>query len=167
MKRRRPTSDVCRPTGDPMPLPRMSITVDSRLECGALAGSVIHAFCRALAVSELESSQIEVCAVEAMNNCVVHAYRREAGHTVEFVVESQDGEIQITICDQGAPIDPQVLRRDRRDRLELDPARVESESESGRGLAIIQELMTVFEYFSAGGKNRLLMRKRFSAGPQV
>lgn len=145
-----------------MLLPKMTVVVESRLECAPLAGTMVRAFCHASGATDVESEQIEVCIMEAVNNCVVHAYQSEPGHAVEVIAALQDGEFRFEVCDQGKPGNPEMLRRSRRHLLDLDPSSLDAMPERGRGLAIIESIMDGMEYVSSGGKNRFLMKKRIA-----
>ena len=145
-----------------MHLPRMTVIVESRLDCVTLAGAVVRAFCIALGASDMESGQVEVCIMEAVNNCVVHAYHSEPGHSVEVVAALQDGEFRFEVCDQGTPGNPEMLQRSRRHLLDVDRTSLQATPESGRGLAIIESIMDGMEYVSAAGKNSFSMTKRIA-----
>ena len=140
----------------------MSVIVESRLESVPLAGILVRTFCLESGASGVESGQIEVCVMEAANNCVVHAYQRESGHTVEVIASRQDADFRFEIWDQGSPMKGGTLRRDRGHLLELDPGEVSRAAESGRGLAIIEAIMDTLEYSTLDGRNRLAMTKRIA-----
>jgi serine/threonine-protein kinase RsbW len=138
----------------------MSVVVESRLECVPLAGILVRTFCSNSGFSEVESGQIEVCVMEAANNCVVHAYQREPGRPVEVVASRTDGAIQFEVWDEGRPMDPELLTLNRSHLLELNQAAIEGAPESGRGLAIIEAIMDGIGYSTSGGRNRFWMTKR-------
>jgi len=138
------------------------VVVESRLDSVTLAGAVVRAFCTASGASDVESGQIEVCIMEAVNNSVVHAYRSEPGHTIEVIAELLDGEFRFEVCDQGKPGNPEMLRGSRRHLLDLDPTSLQVAPESGRGLAIIESIMDEVEYVSSAGKNCFSMTKRIA-----
>jgi serine/threonine-protein kinase RsbW len=145
-----------------MLLPSVTVVVESRLECVPLAGTVVRAFCHASGASNLESGQIELCIMEAVNNCVVHAYQSEPGHAIEVVASCHDGEFRFEVYDQGKARSPETLRRSRRHLLDFNSTSLDSLPERGRGLAIIESIMDGMEYVTLGGKNRFLMTKRIA-----
>ncbi len=101
--------------------------------------------------------------MEAVNNCVVHAYHSEPCHAIEVLASLQVGEFRFEVCDQGKPGNPEMLRRSRRHLLDVDPTSLQATPESGRGLAIIESIMDGMEYVStAGGKNCFSMTKRIA-----
>ena len=116
-----------------MLLPKMTVVVESRLECVPLAGTMIRAFCHASGASDVESEQMEVCIMEAVNNCVVHAYQSEPGHAVEVIAALQDGEFRFEVCDHGKPGSPEMLRRSRRHLLDLGSHPLSTPCPSGAG----------------------------------
>jgi serine/threonine-protein kinase RsbW len=142
-----------------MYLPRMTVVVESRLDCVPLAGTVVRAFCIASGASDLESGQVEVCIIEAVNNCVIHAYKSEAGHSIEVTASRHEGEFQFEVYDQGKPRSLVTLKGSRRHLLELDPTSLDTLPESGRGLAIIETIMDRMEYVTSEGKNCFSMMK--------
>jgi serine/threonine-protein kinase RsbW len=140
----------------------MTVVVESRLECVPMAGTVVRSFCTASGASDTESGQIEVCIMEAVNNCVIHAYKSEPGHAVEVVATCHDGQFRFDVYDQGQSRSPDIPPRSRRHLLDLDPTAVDAVPESGRGLAIIETIMDAMEYVTVDGKNRFSMRKRIA-----
>lgn len=140
----------------------MSVVVESRLESVPLAGILVRTFCLESGASEVASGQIEVCVVEAANNCVVHAYKKESCHTVEVIVSRHDSDFCFEVWDQGMPMKAGALQHDRGHLLELDPQELSGARESGRGLAIMEAVMDTLEYATVDGRNRLSMTKRIA-----
>ena len=145
-----------------MSLPKMTVVVESRLECVPLAGTMVRSFCQASGASDEESGQIELCIMEAVNNCVIHAYKSEPGQAVEVIASCHDGGFRFDIYDQGKSRSPEIPSRSRRHLLDLDPTAVDAMPESGRGLAIIESIMDATEYATLDGKNRFSMMKRIA-----
>ena len=139
---------------------RLRLIIESRLDAVGLVGKLVNTACASAGVSRLDCYQAEVCVVEAVNNCVKHAYQGRPGNEVEVAISFSSGEMKFEIIDHGLPGDPAQLLLDRRDRLELDPKNVDSIPESGRGIAIIQAVMDGIQYHSSEGVNRLSMTKR-------
>jgi anti-sigma regulatory factor (Ser/Thr protein kinase) len=88
---------------------------------------------------------------EACANVIRHAYpgTRDGGYEVTALVEG--GVVQITVEDHGVGFDP----------ARLDDGWVEPEAISGRGLAIIQSVMSAVDVSHPEGESgtRLVMRK--------
>jgi len=143
-------------------LPQMSLILSSRLDCVAVAGILARTFCECTGFSPLESRQIEVCVVEAMNNCIIHAYKLHPGNTVELQISTKGSALIFEICDRGDGMDPRRLCDTYGKPFDLDPnATLNDMPENGRGLSIIQSLMDAVEYTSANKTNRLTMTKHF------
>jgi anti-sigma regulatory factor (Ser/Thr protein kinase) len=70
------------------------------------------------------------------------------------------GQIIFDVWDAGTPADAARMNADHRGALEVQLACVKDLSESGRGLAIIQEVMDSFEYTPGRERNRFRMTKR-------
>jgi len=140
-----------------MQLPQITLAVDSLLECVPLAATLVRSFCVALGASSMEASQIELCVSEAMNNAIIHAYRGEDGHPVEVIAFRNGKTFLIEIRDHGIQMDPNILKQDRRPLLDLDLEHLDTASESGRGIAIMQSIMETLRYNSSHGTNRLVM----------
>ena len=88
---------------------------------------------------------------EACTNVIRHAFpgTADGGYSVHAVVEG--GEIKITVEDHGCGFDP----------ARLDEDWVEPEATSGRGLSIIQSVMSSVDVSTpeTDGGTRLVMRK--------
>ncbi len=145
-----------------MNLPRMTVVVESRLESVVLASLLLKVFCERVGASQEESRQIELCAVEALNNAVIHAYQLQPGHPVELHASGSGFEIILEIRDCGVTMPSSELKRSRMDLEGTESEDMENISENGRGLAIIKSVMDSLDYSTLDGTNRLLMTKRVS-----
>lgn len=134
---------------------KIKFTVDSNLEDVALIGTSVNRLCTTMNLSDVEAYNIELCVVEAANNCVKHAYNFQSGSEVEVIFTSGNGEVKIEICDSGKT----MQRKSETPTLEFDPEDMESLPESGMGLYIISEVMDKMEYKTYEGKNILTMIK--------
>lgn len=137
---------------------KIKFTVDSNLEDVALIGTSVNRLCTTMNLSDVEAYNIELCVVEAANNCVKHAYNFQGGSEVEVVFTFFNGEIKIEICDRGQT----MQRKSETPTLEFDPDDMESLPESGMGLYIISEVMDKMEYATSEGKNILTMIKKIA-----
>ena len=142
-----------------MKAPRMCVVIESRLDCVALAGHLARTFCEHAGASPLESGQIELCVVEAMNNCIFHAYKLRAGQSVRLCVSKSGLNLVFEICDWGRAMHPKKLRDGREHVLNIDETEAKDLRENGRGLAIMQSLMDTVRYSSLRGSNRLKLTK--------
>lgn len=139
------------------------ISIESRLENISLAGMVIGTLCTAATLSDMDAYLVEVSVVEAVTNSIQHAYGNEPAYFVEIVFSLDTGGITIEVCDNGTPLDPQMLERKKIALLEVNTDDINSIPEGGRGLAIINEVMDRVEYKSDQKKNRMVMRKRIKS----
>lgn len=136
--------------------------VDSRLENVVLASILLRTFCDWIGASPQESRQIELCTAEALNNCVIHAYKLQPGQLVEMCVSRDGFEIIVEISDCGTAISSSELERSRASLQDTNPGDLDFIPVNGRGLSIIQSVMDSLEYKSLNGTNRLTMTKRIS-----
>jgi serine/threonine-protein kinase RsbW len=144
----------------PTPWKRLAFEIESRLEAVPLLGQVACLLCTAAGFTLVEGSEVEVCVVEAVNNSIQHAYQGDPGRSVELEITLLPGQLIFDVWDSGAPADAARMNADRRGALEVHLDCVKDISESGRGLAIIQEVMDTFEYTPGTERNRFRMTKR-------
>jgi serine/threonine-protein kinase RsbW len=146
-------------TSDGVPWSRLNIEIESRLEAVPLLGQVAYLLCTAAGFAPVEGSQLEVCVVEAVNNSILHAYRGDPAHTVELEVNLSCGQLVFDIWDSGTSADPAQMNADHRAALAVPAGPVDDLSHTGRGLAIIQEVMDSSEYTPGTERNRFRMIK--------
>ncbi len=103
-----------------------------------------------MAVSAVED--MELASVEAANNIVLHGFRSMADRHYDVVIDIADGELRVSLSDDGEPIPPAALA-DTSTGWSL-------EAESSRGLAIIRACTDRQEYGRVRGRNRLRLVKR-------
>ena len=154
-------------TGGPTPWKRLAFEIESRLEAVPLLGQVACLLCTAVGFTTVEGSEVEVCVVEAVNNSIQHAYQGDPDRWVELEVTLLPGQIFFDVWDSGTPADAARMNADHRGALEVRPDCVKDISESGRGLAIIQEVMDSFEYTPGTERNRFRMTKRHAKDCKV
>jgi serine/threonine-protein kinase RsbW len=154
-------------TGGPTPWKRLAFEIESRLEAVPLLGQVAFLLCTAVGFTTVEGSEVEVCVVEAVNNSIQHAYQGDPGRWVELEVTLLPGQILFDVWDSGTPADAARMNADHRGALEVRSDCVKDISESGRGLAIIQEVMDSFEYTPGTERNRFRMTKRHAKDCKV
>jgi len=101
--------------------------------------------------------RLELCVSEAVNNCREHAYGGQPGYPIGIEWMQIAGEIRVTVCDRGKPLEPGRLERVDLSVLEVDPQDPESFCPRGRGLALIKAFAAEVEYCSEGEVNRLVI----------
>jgi len=139
---------------------KITITIESRIENVSLVGMVIGKLCSSIPLSKMDAYLIEVCAVEAVTNSIIHAYGNAPDNHVEIVFSFDTAGITLEVCDTGTSMDPKILDEIKASSLEVSPDDIASISEGGRGLMIIKEVMDFVEYKNEKGKNRMTMRKQ-------
>lgn len=137
----------------------VKLAIESRLHSVPVLANLVGAVCESAAVGTDDCNLIKLCLVEAANNAIIHAYREEPGNTVTVEVEFSAGTIVFDVIDTGIAADPAVMNADHRAILE-EALSSENVPESGRGLAIMQEVMDSVEYTVGQGYNRLRLVKR-------
>ncbi len=144
----------------PMDCKRIKLIIESKLENVSLISMAINKLCSLSHLSDVESCQIELCVVEALNNSIIHAYGREAGHEVEVVFTLYGDRLILDVRDTGKAMDQSYLKKAKISSFENDSNDLDNIQESGRGLAIIKECMDSVVYETKDGKNCLTMMKK-------
>jgi serine/threonine-protein kinase RsbW len=132
----------------------LTLKIASRLDHVHLLGLAVHRICAGIPLSEVEAYQAEVSVVEAVTNCIEHAYGGEPGHTVEVVMTVEPACIVFEIRDTGLPM-PATTPHLPNQR----PDDVSSLVEDGRGLFIMHAFMDEVTYTRAGATNVLRLVK--------
>jgi serine/threonine-protein kinase RsbW len=135
---------------------RIKLTIDSNMDNVPLIATTVSRLCSLIPFSDVESYQVEVCVVEAVNNAIKHAYLNEGGHEVGVIFTVYTNKLIIDICDAG-----KVMEQKNKPSLDFDPDDVKNLPESGMGLFIIDSIMDELTYKSQQGKNVLTMTKFF------
>jgi serine/threonine-protein kinase RsbW len=142
------------------PWKRLAFEIESKLDAVPLLGQVACLLCTAAGFTPVEGSEVEVCVVEAVNNSIQHAYQGDPDRRVELEITLMPGQIIFDVWDSGTRADAARMNADHRGALEVQLDCLNDISESGRGLAIIQEVMDSFEYTPGTERNRFRMTKR-------
>jgi serine/threonine-protein kinase RsbW len=143
-----------------IPWKRLTFEIESRLDAVPLLGQVVFLLCTTAGFAPDEGSEVEVCVVEALNNSIEHAYEGDPAHRVELEVNLLPNQMVFDVWDFGTSADAAKMHADHRPALEIHSDRIEDIPETGRGLAVIQEVMDSFEYTPGRERNRFRMIKR-------
>ncbi len=138
---------------------RITLTIASDLHNVPLIGQAIERLCSLNPLSAVESHQIALCVVEAVNNAILHAYGNETGHKVEVIFQQYPDHLILQICDRGRAMDPKRLEPPTPSPLDFDPCHLNSIPEGGLGLAIIRITMDEVTYTTSHGKNILTLTR--------
>jgi anti-sigma regulatory factor (Ser/Thr protein kinase) len=134
----------------------LRLVIDSRLEEVRRVRKAVHHMGADAPFTAEEWQQVKTCVGEAVNNAIIHAYGREAGHEVEVEVRIESDRVVCTVADHGRPAPEEAHEKP---RLEISPGEIEDLPEGGMGMFIIHEVMDRIEYESKGGRNVLTMIK--------
>lgn len=130
---------------------RVSLTIDSRPENVQLVG-----ICSKQIASDLfsvaEVAEIEQAIVEAVNNCIEHAYfgNDEGQISIKFTLSKYS--LLAEIIDQGKQFDPNCLTK-LNDGYDYDPLDIDNLPEGGFGLKVIKSCMDEVNYCRKDAKN--------------
>jgi serine/threonine-protein kinase RsbW len=134
----------------------LHLSIDSKLSDVALVGHAVRGVCAYSPLSEEIYNEMEVCVVEAVNNAITHAYRRQNGFRVDTAITLYHDRIAFEISDFGEAIEDFSPRT-----LEFDPEEIGSIPENGMGLFIIETIMDEVSYRSEEGRNTLSFCRYF------
>jgi serine/threonine-protein kinase RsbW len=137
----------------------IKLTIDSSLDNVSLVGLTVNKLCASVASVCIDPDEIELCVVEAVNNCIEHAYGKEGGHTVEIHFSLHPNSLVIAICDTGKAMDPVFVEQADAALLDMYHDDLHQIAEEGRGLAIMKGIMNRVTYKTEGGKNCLTLIK--------
>ncbi|MDZ7292765.1 MAG: ATP-binding protein [candidate division KSB1 bacterium] len=100
-----------------------------------------------------EQDSLAISVTEIANNAIVHGNKRNPRKKIFVNIEVANGEVRLTIRDQGTGFDPNKLSNP------LDPENLLRES--GRGVFIVRSLMDEVLYdFSKGGTEVTIIKRR-------
>jgi anti-sigma regulatory factor (Ser/Thr protein kinase) len=121
--------------------------IQSGTEAPAAAGDWVMEHCRQAGLGESTAFRVMTCVVEAVNNCVEHAYREKPGeigirlyHNARWLV--------VQVRDRGAPVARRTMP------AEPDPLQID-----GRGWYIMQQWMDVAQYHRRNLSNVVTLAK--------
>lgn len=139
----------------------IQLVISSNLENVWMVGVTINRLC-ALTLSQTACNEVELAVVEAVNNCIEHAYRNQDGHRISVELELGDEMVSIEIQDSGDPLDPALVENVKVNGMAFDPDDLDNLPEGGMGWFLINSMMDEVHYVSTAEHNVLSLRKRFS-----
>ena len=139
----------------------MQYSINSDISNVKELASALHTFCEKQDVDSVIARQAELILVEAINNIIIHSYKREAGNTITAEFDKNTEHILIRLTDQGMPIPDSALNPDRK----LPEA--EGLPEGGWGLALIMALADNIHYQHGSDKNVLSIKKNLEPEPVI
>jgi len=126
------------------------LVVDSNSAAVPELQAKVSALCGEAGLDDLAAFQLTCAIVEAVNNCIEHAYGGESGHPITLVwLRNRDG-IAVEIRDQGRlmPSPPPE-----------SPAMAGVDAESGRGWHIIRQWTDAVTYTREANENVLTLTR--------
>lgn len=137
----------------------IKLAIPSDLKNVYLIDMLIETLCSLAPLPEDGAFWIKLCTVEAVNNAIIHAYRKSPDHEVEVAFTLEDGRLRVDVQDTGHPMPPDMLAGENLEDMTGDPDDPSSVATRGRGLAIIRQMMDSVTYHQEGSRNRLSMVK--------
>ena len=135
----------------------LRMTIDSGLEHVSLVGAALRGILENEPGPRQDIPLVEMAVCEAVNNAIIHAYGRKAGFPVEVEVTLDGERLRVTVADQGKGFEafPKTLPKipEGGDLAEMPLG--------GWGLRIMGEVMDCVDYSSAGGRNAVVMVRRW------
>ncbi|MBI4805012.1 MAG: ATP-binding protein [Desulfovibrio sp.] len=130
----------------------LTITIPAQLKHVALVGLSVRAISGFELFIQDDAVLIELAVCEALNNAIIHSLKEREGESIELGISLRPGRIGFTIRDRGTHIE---------DGLNVDQERSrEPLATSGRGMAIIHDIMDSVRYERHGEYNVLSMEKQ-------
>ena len=139
---------------------KIKLIIESELDDVPLVGIAINRFCSYAAFSETDAFNMELCVIEAVTNCIKHAYGGKTGREVTITFTLSEREAVFEICDKGKSMDPERLKNANLAHSQAEREPIDALSESGRGLGIMKKIMDHVEYRSENDLNCLILRKK-------
>jgi serine/threonine-protein kinase RsbW len=125
----------------------VKLFLQSSDEAPAIAGDWVMTHCRDIGLGETPAFQVMTCVVEAVNNCVEHAYRLSPGE-IGIRLFRNSRWLVVQVQDTGPPAERQQQPTD------LDPMQI-----NGRGWFIMQQWMDIAQYRRRHLKNVITLAK--------
>ncbi|QKS71030.1 anti-sigma F factor [Paenalkalicoccus suaedae] len=136
---------------------RMSISFSAKSENESFARVAVAAFVSQLDPSMNELTEIKTVVSEAVTNAIIHGYEENAESIVYVSCEIDEGNISITVEDEGVGI---ANIEEARQPLYTSKPELER---SGMGLTIMENFMDHVEISSVVGEGtRLMVMKKLS-----
>ncbi len=138
---------------------QIRLIIDSDFKNTVLVGQATSHLCTLMSVTKKDVDKIELCVIEAVNNSIEHAYKKQSGHDVEVLITFFRDKIEIKVCDTGISMDLLCLENSDITFPEPNLMDLADIPEHGRGLLLIKTFMDTVSYKSKHSKNYLVMTK--------
>lgn len=104
------------------------------------------------------AGMIDLAVTEAMNNIVLHAYSDSEGE-MRLLAKFVDDTITITIIDTGKSPNLDRIAEHLADGIKMPVDSIDSLQSSGRGLALISQIMDDIQHYQHGVENHVVMTR--------
>lgn len=130
-------------------------SIESKFENVSLLGKCVNGLASSLKFTVIESHNIELCIVEAVNNIIEHGYKSLPGNTINLTLRVNSNKLIIIISDKG-------IKNINKPKKELDynPNDIPNLPERGFGMYLINKIMDSMEYESVSDTNYLTLTKK-------
>ncbi len=135
----------------------LRLSIRSELGNVPLIGISVNKLCKLIPITDVEAYQSELCVVEAVTNCIKHAYKHEPNHWIHVDYELYIDRVVFKVHDTGNSM-PGLEEP----TLEYDPTNLDEIPEGGMGLFIINDVMDTISYQTENGENTLEFSKVFA-----
>lgn len=142
-----------------MSLEPTRIALDSAPSAIADLSTRLSALFRSAGLDDSGSSELTSAVVEAVNNCIEHAYSAEPGHPISLHLHQAGGMLDVEIRDRGLPLPPKLPP----DTLE-SVTKADADTEGGWGWFIIKKWTDGIDYVREADENVLTLSKRLTSG---
>jgi len=133
--------------------PEAFLAVASRFENIELVQAVVDDLLGRLGLEEEERHWFGLAVREAVANAIKHGNRSDPGKQVEVEVGLEEGEVVVSVRDEGTGFDPTEVANPLAPENLLRPG--------GRGIFYMRSLMDHVDYrFGADGGTEVVLRKR-------
>ena len=103
-----------------------------------------------IGLDKMSAFQLTGAVIEAVNNCIEHAYAGRPGESLELSLSRTPDSVEVTIRDHGLPLPGGIP--------DIDTA-PDPEALSGRGWPIIHSWTDALRYQRVGNDNLLILSK--------
>jgi serine/threonine-protein kinase RsbW len=142
-----------------------SFGLDSGTARASEFGMLLSQVCRELGLSQDVGNSLALCATEAVNNVLEHAYGNQSGKPIVVDLTVECNCVSLSVTDWGHLMPEGRLAS--AVMPEPDPAEPSTWAERGRGLALMKELMDEVSYVAGVGGNVIRMRKQLQPPSNV
>ncbi len=135
----------------------IKLIIESRLDHLTLLAKAVRGVCSSVIEDEWFLYQVELCAVEAACNIIVHSYQHKPGNFIEVIIKLDNRHLALKFLDSGLKNSYTYT-----EEVTFDPEDILNLPESGRGLPLIHQFMSVVTLREEDGRNVTILTKTFS-----